>query len=205
MTMPQSSNFVDRYKTGDTPWDTGRPDANLIKMIEKWPIGIGTALEVGCGYGHSSLWLAKRGFAVTGLDLSSVAIEKAKQNASTANLHCTFLEADFLATVISDGPFDFAFDRGCFHVYDLPEERKHYAKKIADHLEEGGLWLTLAGSADDPPRDHGPPRLSANNITDAVEPFFEILSLKAGHFDSIRSEPPRAWICLMRKRAASVL
>jgi SAM-dependent methyltransferase len=169
-------------------------------MVEKWPIETGKALEVGCGYGHNTRWLAKRGFTVTGLDLSGVAIEKATQYASEENLNCTFLVADFLNTVVVGGPFHFAFDRGCFHTCDVPEKTKHFAKKIADHLADGGLWLTLAGSADDPPRDHGPPRLSANNITEAVEPFFEILSFKSGHFDSIRSEPPRAWICLMRKR-----
>jgi SAM-dependent methyltransferase len=199
--MPMPKSFVDRYQTGDTPWDTGRPDVNLIKMVKEGPIATGKALEVGCGYGHNALWMARHGFTVTGLDLSGIAVDKATQNASEATLDCTFLKADFLTTVVAGGPFNFAFDRGCFHTSDLPDEATQFAKRIADHLETKGLWLTLAGSADDPPRDHGPPRLSANDITSTVEPFFEILSLTSGHFDSIRSQPPRAWICLMRRRS----
>ena len=172
--MIEPKDFVDRYETGDTPWDTGRPDANLIKMIETRPIETGKALEVGCGYGHNALWLAKRGFIVTGLDISPVAIAKAKQNASDAHLRCTFLAGDFLTANIPGGPFHFAFDRGCFHTVDSLDKRRSFAQIMAAYLDKNGLWLTLAGSADDPPREHGPPRLSANTITETVEPFFEI-------------------------------
>ena len=198
--MPRTGDFLDRYETGDTPWDSGRPDINLTEMVETWPVQTGTALEVGCGYGHNALWLARHGFQVTGVDLSTIAVEQAKQNALEAKLECSFYVADFLNAIIPGGPFSFAFDRGCVHTGEVPAGLETYAKKIADHLTPRGLWLTRAGSADDPPREHGPPRLSARSIADAVEPFFEILSLKGGHFDSIRKQPPRAWICLMRKR-----
>jgi len=62
------------------------------------------------------------------------------------------------------------------------------------------LWLSLVGSADDQRPGPGPPRRTARDIVNAVEPSFEILSLVAGHFGSNRPDPPGCWVCLMRKR-----
>jgi hypothetical protein len=43
--------------------------------------------------------------------------------------------------------------------------------------------------------------LSAGNITDAVEKYFEILSLTAGHFETDQPNPAPNWVCLMKKRS----
>jgi hypothetical protein len=67
-------------------------------------------------------------------------------------------------------------------------------------LEKAGLWLTLVGNADEERHAPGPPQRTARDIVNAVEPFFEILSLVATHFGSNVPNPPRAWACLMRKR-----
>ncbi|MBU4053185.1 MAG: class I SAM-dependent methyltransferase, partial [Proteobacteria bacterium] len=91
-------------------------------------------------------------------------------------------------------------DRGCFHSFNAEEERRRFAGNVADHLEEGGLWLSLIGSSDEPRKGPGPPQRSARDIVLAVESYFEILFLTSGHFGSNRPNPPRAWKCLMRKR-----
>ena len=62
-------------------------------------------------------------------------------------------------------------------------------------------WLSLIGSTDGPPRDTGPPRRSAIDIAVAFEAWFEILYLRATHFDSDLAEAPATWLCYMRKRA----
>ncbi len=59
---------------------------------------------------------------------------------------------------------------------------------------------SLIGNADEKRKAPGPPRLSARDIVKSVEPYFEILSLVSGYFGSNYPNPPRAWICLMRKR-----
>jgi hypothetical protein len=108
--------------------------------------------------------------------------------------------ADFLTGKIAGAPFGLAFDRGCFHSFHSDEERQKFAANVAAHLEKEGLWLTLVGSADEPRQGPGPPRRTARDIINAVEPSFEILSLVSGHFGSNRPDPPRCWVCLMRKR-----
>ena len=198
--MSDQERWEERYRTGSTPWDIGRPDFNLTDMVTERPIRNCKALEIGCGTGSNAVWLAQQNFSVTATDVSDIAIQKAKERASDAGVKCVFLVSDFLNDEIPGAPFGFVFDRGCFHSFDSDEERKQLAENVAFHLEKEGLWLSLVGSTDGPPREVGPPQRSARDIVIAVEPYFEILSLSSSHFDSESLEPPRNWVCLMRKR-----
>jgi hypothetical protein len=146
------------------------------------------------------VWLAQKGFSVTGIDVSEQAIRQAGQRAAKAGAECGFLVGDFMVDAVPGAPFRFIFDRGCFHSYRTDEGRRVFAERVWQYVDEEGLWLSLMGSADDPPRQHGPPMLTAREIVVAVEPYFELLSLTSGHFDSDRSIAPRAWVCLMRRR-----
>jgi methyl halide transferase len=198
--MRKNKRFKDRYKSGDLPWDLGRPDPNMVKTITDKAIKPCYLLEIGCGTGTDSIWLAQQGFDVTATDLSDIALEKAAQKAKEANVTCSFLELDFQQKSTPGAPFEMIYDRGCFHSFDTHYMRKKFATHAAEHLTKGGLWLNLSGSMDDPPREMGPPRRSLKNIVDAVEPYFEILAIDVGIFDSERDVPPRAWICLLKKR-----
>jgi SAM-dependent methyltransferase len=167
--MSDKERWEERYRTGDTPWDIGRPDFNLIDMVTKRPIPGCKALEIGCGAGSNAVWLAQQDFEVTATDVSELAIQKAGERASDAGVDCTFLVADFLNDKVSGAPFGFVFDRGCFHSFDSDEERKQLAENVGWHLEKDGLWLSLIGSTDGPPREVGPPQRSARDIVIAVE------------------------------------
>jgi SAM-dependent methyltransferase len=194
------NRFEERYKTGDTPWNHDAPDVNLVDMVAQWPIPTCNALDIGCGTGDNAIWLAQQQFVVTGCDFSQTAVETAIQKASRAGVDCTFLAADFLENGISDSPFGFVFDRGCFHSVDADTERMQFVENVSTHLEAGGLWLTLVGNADEPEREVGPPQLTAKELVAAVEPYFEIVSLVASHFGSDQPDPPKAWVGLLRKR-----
>lgn len=198
--MTRHDRWQERYREKYVPWDTGRPDSNLIDIVTGRPIPTGKTLEIGCGTGTNTVWLAQQGFSVTATDISEIAIQKAKQRASSAGVPDTFIVIDFLADEIPDGPFQLVFDRGCFHSFDSYDERSLFAKKVATHLDTNGLWISIIGNADGPPRKVGPPRLTAQDIVTVVEPHFEILSLTSTHFDSNQTDPPRAWLCLMQKR-----
>lgn len=198
--MPIEDRYKERYKSGDTPWDIGKPDFNLIEVVTQKPIPICKALDVGCGTGDNSIWLSQRGFQVIGTDTSDIALGKSKEKAAQASAQCTFVLADFLTSKIEGAPFGFVFDRGCFHTLSSADERRRFAQNVAAHLEEAGLWLTIVGNADEHRQIPGPPQRTAADIVAAVEPYFEILSLTTGHFGSNRPTPPRAWRCLMQKR-----
>jgi len=69
-----STNWDDRYAATELVWGAA-PNEFLPPLVEG--LNVGTALDVACGEGRNSLWLAERGWDVTGIDFSPVAIEKA--------------------------------------------------------------------------------------------------------------------------------
>jgi len=198
--MAEEGRFTKRYQAGDTPWDIGSPDSNLIHAVTAVPIAPCKALDIGCGTGDNALWLSQQGFRVMGVDASEIAIEKAKAKALKANARCAFWVRDILKGHVEGAPFGFAFDRGFFHTLGSERERESFAEKANGLLEKDGLWLSLLGNADEQRKGPGPPQRTARDIVNAVEPYFEILSLASGAFGSNHPNPPRAWVCLMRKR-----
>ena len=187
------------YASGELPWDTGEADPLLVAFVEAGGVLPGRALEVGAGTGTNSIWLAERGFDVLGVDVAPLAVEKARTKLADRTLRCRFESLDFLAGAPAGGPFDFAFDRGCFHVFDAPEERARFAARMAAALAPGGVWLSLIGSTEGPPRDMGPPRRSARDVTLAIEPELEIVELRSSQFRT-QPDPAKAWFCLSRRR-----
>lgn len=189
-----------RYLDGDLPWDSGVPDSHLAAFLREHQPPVGKVLEIGCGTGTNAVWLAGQGFAVTGLDLSEEAVKRARERASEAGVECHFFAADILQDPIPGGPYPLAYDRGCFHVFREAEDRARFASRVAEQVAPGGLWHSLIGSTDGPPREVGPPRLRAEDVAAAVEPGFEILSLSSTHFDQRRHEDVRAWFLVARRR-----
>lgn len=189
------------YIDGELPWDSGEPDLHLSGVVERYGISPDRALEIGCGTGTNSIWLAKQGFEVTALDVSPTAIAKAEVKIAAAKVGCRLLVGDFLTVEFSGDPFGFIYDRGCLHVFDDAQERARFAARVASLLAPQGIWHSLIGSTDGPPRDTGPPRRSAMEIVAALEPRFEILELTSTTFDRVRHNQARAWVLVARRRA----
>src|SRR5262245_14210662 len=168
----------------------------LVEMIESRVIAPGRTLEIGCGTGTNAIYLAERGFDVVGIDISPLAVDQAR---AKARGRCRFETIDFMSEAPAGAPFQFVFDRGCFHAFDEDRERERFAQRVAAELDAGGMWLSLIGSTEGQPREVGPPRRSAREIINAIEPSLEILQLRSGEF-GVCEEQLKAWLCLSRKR-----
>ena len=192
------------YEQGFLPWDTDEPDPNLVDTVQRLGLTSGRALDIGCGTGTHAIWLSSLGLEVLGVDVSGRAVERAeaRAKATTTIGQCTFATLDFMAATPPGQPFDFVYDRGCFHVFDEPAERARFAENVAACLTPAGRWLSLIGSAEGPPREFGPPRRSARDVIDAIEPALEIVELRTTAFDlELMEAAPAAWSCLSRRRA----
>lgn len=194
------SSWEARYATGPLPWDSGEVDTHLISVVEAHHLQPCPALEIGCGTGTNAIWLAKRGFQVTGTDLAQNAIDKARAKVATAGVQCALRIGDFLVDEPPGGPFGFIYDRGCFHVFQADEARARFAARVAGLLTPQGIWHSLVGSTDGPPREAGPPRVSASEIITALEPHFEIIELRSTHFAPEGEAHARAWVVVARRR-----
>lgn len=87
-------DWNERYKAGDLPWDTNEPDEHLIQLFESKTITPCRTLEVGCGTGTNSIWLARQGFSVLGVEIAEEAVEHAKQKKKNESLSCDFVVMD---------------------------------------------------------------------------------------------------------------
>lgn len=128
------------FSRPDHPLNSALPDANLVEWTRRGllPQGEGrAALDLGCGLGRNSRWLALQGYRVTGIDLSPYAVAEAVRR--TEDLGVTFVEADILREKLPGGPYDLVYDSGCFH-HLPPHRRLSYRTMLAQTLKPGGCF-----------------------------------------------------------------
>ena len=136
------SSWDSRYEAKGALWGA-EPNqflAEIAAVLEP-----GTALDLGCGQGRNSFWLASHGFKVTGLDISPVAIEQAREVAQDLDLDVSFESVD-LTTWDPDGR---VWDLVVLTYLHLSEERRpvvHGAAKRA--VAPGGRLVVIAHHVD---------------------------------------------------------
>ncbi|MBM4035988.1 MAG: class I SAM-dependent methyltransferase [Planctomycetes bacterium] len=189
------------YRGGRTPgWDVGRVTDELSKIVEDGTIRPGRALELGCGTGTNAVYLATKGFSVTGVEIAPTALTLAEQQARKANVRVRWLVADVTALGEME-PFDFVFDRGCYHHVQLYNSAGFV--KTANRLTRpGGHFLLLAGNANEP-RHGGPPRVEEKKLVDDFAETWDFVCLREIRFESRdpnNKSGPWAWSLLMRRR-----
>lgn len=198
--MTEHIDWNDHYRDGHLPWDTGRPSSELQRVVSRIALQPCRVLELGCGTGTNSVWLAQQGFEVSGVDVAPLAVERAEARARAAGVKVHFAVADVFRLPELDGPFGFFFDRGCYHAVrrDAPEK---YAPAVARQLSPGASGLILAGNASEP-HEPGPPVVTEEQIRDELGTAFHIVDLHEFRFDESPEIPVRflGWSCLVEKR-----
>lgn len=111
-------------------------------MVEGRLIKKGKALDLCSGTGANAMYLAKKGFEVTGVDLSSQAVEFRKKEAKREKIPITLTDENFLELPFEDEKFDFIYDMGCFH-HIRPEYRIPFIKRVTRVLKTGGSYLLI--------------------------------------------------------------
>jgi len=189
------------YRSGEPPWDIGRPQPVVERLAEQGAIA-GSVLDVGCGTGENVLYLAARGLDVTGVDAAPTAVARAREKAAARGLDATFLLADALALPTLGRDFDVALDCGLFHVFSDPE-RARYERSLRSVVRPEGRCFLLCFS-DEEPGGQGPRRVSRAEIRATFAGGWRVDAIDAAQFatqDSLGGpRAPRAWLASLTRR-----
>lgn len=134
-------------------WDIGRPQWAFVRLADANGID-GRVLDVGCGTGELSMFLARRGHEVLGIDLSPVAVDRARAKAEGRRIDARFLVWDALEMDALGVTVDTIVDCATFHVLDS-DQRDRYAAAAARTLAVGGRLFVLGDVPPDPRRAYG--------------------------------------------------
>ena len=133
------ASWEDRYREAPALW-SGRVNPPLVEQTSD--LTPGRALDVGCGEGGDVLWLAGRGWQVTGLDWSAVALTRAAEHAAAAGLtdRVEWVQGD----VDSWQPPEASYDLVTAHfLHPTADQRGHLLARLASAVAPGGtlLWV----------------------------------------------------------------
>jgi cyclopropane fatty-acyl-phospholipid synthase-like methyltransferase len=134
------------------PWEIGRPQPAMSALLARYRPG-SPILDVGCGSGDLSMYLAKQGYEVLGIDFVPTAIataqEKTKSLPSEAARLLRFQVADALKPSLLGRQFGAIVDSGFFHLFD-PEQCDGYVDELERTLRPGGLYYLHAFAVEFP-------------------------------------------------------
>ena len=107
----------------------------------------GRALDIGCGTGGNAVWLAKKGWRMTAVDYSVIAIEKGKRLAAEQGVNVEFVVAS-TSTYQPQGHYDLIT---CFYIQMFPAQRANMLASVAQALAPGGTLLFVSHDKSGPP------------------------------------------------------
>ena len=154
-------DWDERYASHDDGLWSGRANGVLVAEVAERPPG--RALDVGCGEGADAIWLAQGGWQVTGLDVSEVALERARAGAREAAVTVEWVLADVATSPPSPEGYDL--------VSVLYPALKHSPgdeaiRALLDAVAPGGTLLVVGHAPLDP--EHA--RARGFELADYVQP-----------------------------------
>ncbi|MBI5355411.1 MAG: class I SAM-dependent methyltransferase [Candidatus Aenigmarchaeota archaeon] len=170
------------------PWNTTEPPEELVQLIETQTLKPCKTLDIGCGNGNYSIFLAAQGFDVTGIDISENAIKHAKKRSLEHGIKCKFISMNIITDLHGiNEKFDFILEWGLLH-FILPEFRGEYVKNVANLLNTGGKYISLCFNEKSPEWGGGKYRTgltgaklyysSMEELKKLFSPYFKLLAAK---------------------------
>lgn len=145
----QAAEWDARYRERDGPMWSGRPNGRLVAEVAD--LAPGRALDVGCGEGGDAIWLARRGWTVTAIDISEVGVSRAREAAELAGTAVEWICGDALQTPLPARSFDLV----SMQYPALPKAAGQAAvTTLLATVRPGGWLLAVYHDLDDGHREH---------------------------------------------------
>jgi SAM-dependent methyltransferase len=162
-----------RYRSADHLW-SGQPNQQLVAQVDG--LAPGEALDAGCGEGADAIWLASRGWTVTAVDISDVALERAAGPAAAQGPDVAERISWQRQDLLVWEPGADRFDLVTAHFIHLPEDKQESLhRRLAAAVRPGGTLLVVAHHPDDLHVNVGRPGSlgifpSADELASALDP-----------------------------------
>ena len=143
-----------RYAGSELLWTA---QANRFLVAEADGLEPGSALDLACGEGRNAVWLAERGFRVTGVDFSGMALAKARELAALRGVEAEWVEADLLDYRPARG-FDLVL---AFYLQLPAAERRQILRYAGEAVAPGGTLLVVAHDSSNLHDGYGGPKDAA--------------------------------------------
>jgi cyclopropane fatty-acyl-phospholipid synthase-like methyltransferase len=195
------SRFDAMYASGVPPWDTGRPQPEVLRLESEGETR-GRVLDAGCGTGENSLFLAGQGHPVWAYDLAPLALQQARAKAKKRGVNTVKWKLQDILKLPKAGPrFDTIVDMAVLHAFG-DEEWALYVKSLRQALAPGGCYFGLAFSEHEPRDWGGPRRVRQAQIRPLFKEGWTVEWIrKAGYDLAFRKAPAKAWLVKARKSA----
>jgi SAM-dependent methyltransferase len=145
----QAAEWDARYTEREGSMWSGRRNGRLVAEVAD--LAPGPALDVGCGEGADAIWLASQGWAVTAIDVSDVALGRARVAAEQAGVAVEWIAGDALRTALPARSFDLV----SLQYPALPKAAGDAAvRALLDTVRTGGVLLAVYHDLDDEHREH---------------------------------------------------
>ncbi len=145
----QAAEWDARYGEHDAAMWSGRPNGRLVAEVADLPPG--RALDVGCGEGGDAIWLARQGWTVTAVDVSDLALQRARAAAERIGVAVEWIGGDALRTPLPAHSFDLV----SLQYPALPAAPGEAAvRALLDAVRPGGMLLAVYHDLDDEHREH---------------------------------------------------
>jgi len=136
--------YFNRRYNGRPPWEIDYIRPVIKKLLETKNLH-GKILDIGCGTGRNTIFLAKNGLDITGIDISEKAIAIAKKSVNNSNLNVKFLKKDILESSEFVQKYDIIIDCGLYHVLTM-NRKKIYVRNLQNLLQDGGILYLICSS-----------------------------------------------------------
>jgi 2-polyprenyl-3-methyl-5-hydroxy-6-metoxy-1,4-benzoquinol methylase len=209
MTIIKTAHFSrmqQRYREGNIPWDDHLPPPEIQAIVQEASsrttslLQPGRVLDLGCGTGRASIYLAQHGWQATGVDFVPEAIAIAQQRAQTAGVanQITFVNRSVTDLHFLSEPYDLAVDVGCLHGMPTLADELAYAAGVIRLVRPGGRYILFARLHEPELVNEDQHGIAEAHITTLFAQTFTITDVAHGRTSTRTGEWASAWFWMVR-------